>query len=199
MLQRCIAARVIERSRSVASAGRAFRGCLAGGHGLTSMQPFLIEQIPCIEGEEAVIETITPIALGVLGWFVAKFLAEPFRKFFDIKGEVARQLLTFANVRAKWKEDRHSLQAVLADEEHGLPPEEEARLVLACATFRDLAARVKGFEQSEWLATRVLAILGYQLSEISKGLVGMSNNLPTYGHGRANASTKLKNELKLDV
>jgi hypothetical protein len=71
-----------------------------------------------------------------------EFVGRPLRKFFDLRGEVIRRLIEFANVRAHWKELPDSSGAVSGNlEEIDLSAVDLARLEEAQRTFRDLASQ----------------------------------------------------------
>jgi hypothetical protein len=82
---------------------------------------------------------------GAVGWFASAFLTGPLRKFFDLRGEVVRQMARFANALPRWRElpnDPSKLER--ADPQPS--KEDEARLDEAKKTLRDHL--LCGFEHS---------------------------------------------------
>ncbi len=79
---------------------------------------------------------------AVVGWLVLEFVGRPFRKFFDLRGEVIYLLTLTANVRAQYK--------VLRDLPDALEPldltEDEVKVLRQTErSFRDIAARMVAF------------------------------------------------------
>jgi hypothetical protein len=131
-------------------------------------------------------QLIWPFVAGAAGWFVLEFVGRPVRQFFDLRGEVIRQMAVFANVRARWKEVRDSVGATSGEvEEMGLSDLEIQRLEEAQRLLRDLASQMRAFAQNEWLAVRIVRWLHYDPLKASGGLFGLSNALDTYGGNRA--------------
>jgi hypothetical protein len=92
--------------------------------------------------------TILGFVLGAIGaalaWLLTEFVGRPFRRFFELRGEVSRRLVQFDNVRAR---------ARMVDDIRREPTEitegEDARLTEAQNTFRDLASQIRAFAQAE--------------------------------------------------
>ena len=133
-------------------------------------------------------------ALGAtLAWIITEFLGRPFRQFFDLRREVTRRMVEFGNVRARAKMPEKDDQRQLVE----LSDEEEARLREAEKTFRDLAAQMRAFAIGELFAAKTVMLLGFDSMKISAALIGYSNEIGTYGKGRADFTQQIRNLLRL--
>jgi hypothetical protein len=110
--------------------------------------------------------------VAILGWLIFEFVGRPFRRFFDLRSEVARRLVQFNNVFARVRWAHGSLEFI------ELPPEEDARLTEAQHIFRDLGSQMQGFEQAEPFAVWIVS-WRYDVSEASNALIGYSNEIAT--------------------
>jgi hypothetical protein len=118
-------------------------------------------------------------AIGAaLAWLLTEFLGRPFRQFFDLRRDVSGSLVRFGNVRARAKVDGDNLTLT----ELARPDEE--RLMEAQETFRRLGGDMRAFANSEFFANLVVGLFGYDAYEISKALIGYSNEIGIYGEGR---------------
>jgi hypothetical protein len=120
--------------------------------------------------------TLPDFVWGAIGaavsWPVVEFLARPFRQFFDIRRQVARCLVEYANVGARAL-TKQTGELVAYD----LAPEDDARLVKAQEAYRGLAD-MRAFANGEWAANKAVMALGYNPNEIASALLGVSNILP---------------------
>jgi len=121
--------------------------------------------------------------LGAIGamfaWLAVEFVGRPFRRFFDLRGEVSRRLTQFGNVPARGKLVGSEVEVIK------LSPAQDARLTEAENVYRDLASQMRGFASAEWLAELIVRyVLRFNAHEISKALIGLSNEIPTYGPRR---------------
>jgi hypothetical protein len=134
--------------------------------------------------------------LGAIGamfaWLMVEFVGRPFRRFFDLRGEVSRRLTQFGNVpaRGEWVGNSHV-------EPIKLSAAQDARLTEAENAFRDLASQIRSFVSAEWLAELIVRhVFRFNAREISKALIGLSNEIPTYGprrdHFKAHIQTLLR-------
>jgi hypothetical protein len=123
---------------------------------------------------------VSALLAGALGWVALEFFGRPLRKFFDLRGEIIRQLVRFANVRARYTPitDR-SGKEVLVDQL--LSDAELQRLTLAMDTFRDLGSQMSAFANNETFALRAAKTFGYDPALASSSLIGLSNSIHTHG------------------
>jgi hypothetical protein len=130
-------------------------------------------------------------ALGAIGaalaWLLTEFVGRPFRRFFELRGEVSRRLVQFDNVhaRARMVDDTRR-------EPTGITEGEDARLTEAQNTLRDLASQIRAFAQAEPFAEWIVRRVGYEVTEISKALIGYSNEISTYGPNRAHFKKRIE-------
>ena len=133
--------------------------------------------------------------LGIVGaafaWLLTEFLGRPFRQFFDLRREVSSALVRFGNVMARSRQEGDS--RVLLE----LPRPEEERLAQAQETFRHLAGEMRAFANAEFFASRVVTWFGYDAYEISRALIGYSNEISTYGPGRALFNDRIEKLLRI--
>jgi hypothetical protein len=129
-----------------------------------------------------------------LVWVVSTFFGTPLRKFFDLRGDIIRQLTNFANVRAACKEDRvdGGLKPV-----EGFTPEDAAKLNQAQSALRDLASQLRAFSENEPFAMVVIRLLRYNPLVASADMIGLSNAYGTYGGDKAHFRQALKKSLRL--
>jgi hypothetical protein len=124
-------------------------------------------------------------------WLFAEFLGRPFRQFFDLRREVSSSLVRFGNVMARSRADGDKRTLI------ELPPPEEGRLMEAQETFRRLAGEMRAFANAEFFANWAMTWFGFDAHEISKELMGYSNELPTYGDGRALYHDRIEKLLRI--
>src|SRR5262245_8317957 len=79
---------------------------------------------------------------GVCGWFFTDFVAKPLLRFSDLRREVTRCLVVYGNVGGQMAIDKAGNQKTLK-----LSAEEDARLVEAQKSFRDLSGKMYGFSK----------------------------------------------------
>jgi len=144
---------------------------------------------------EAAIQVIGSFLAASIGWVVLEFVGRPLRKFFDLRGEIIRRLIEFANIRARWKEIPDSTGAVSGEREAlSLSKAEIARLEEAQKMLRDLASQMRAFAENETSARLIAQMLGYNLKGASAGLIGLSNSFDTYGGSNANIFSRMVGE-----
>ena len=85
----------------------------------------------------------------MIGWLTLEFVGRPFRRFYDLRGEIISRLVQFSNVSPRWKEIPDDVGAVSGNREE-LPLSEEAieRLHEAENVLRDLASQLRAFALS---------------------------------------------------
>jgi hypothetical protein len=124
-------------------------------------------------------------AAAVIGWLTLEFVGRPFRRFFDMRGEIISRLALFSNVSARWNEIPDDVGAVSGNrEELPLSEEEIERLHQAKNVLRDLASQLRAFAMNETWGGYAVRLLRYDPLTASGGLFGISNSLDTYGAGR---------------
>ena len=129
---------------------------------------------------------------GVAGWFVTQFVAEPLRRFFGIRQDIAQRLLDYENVRAPRNER--------GDVTEGFTEEDEVRLRDAQKKFRDLATQTISFVQTDALAARLIAALWrYDPKKAGRSLIGLSHSLAVYGNERYQHRNGVRNALHLPL
>lgn len=134
----------------------------------------------------ATLQVIGSFFAAAFAWIILEFVGRPLRKFFDLRGEVIRRLIEFANVRAHWKELPDSSSAVSGNlEEMDLSAVDIARLEEAQRTFRDLASQMQAFAQNETFARYFAELLRYKPLAAGAALIGLSNSYDTYGSAKA--------------
>ena len=115
---------------------------------------------------------------AAIGWIALEFVARPFRKFFDLRGEIIQLSVQTANVRARVKESRSGFgEPEILD----LSEDDIKRLDAAQNSYRELASRMSAFAENETLAFRAALILGYDPASASAALIGISNTRHLYG------------------
>jgi len=133
-------------------------------------------------------------AIGaILAWVLTEFVGRPFRRFFDLRTDIARKLVQFANVPANATDlpDGRREHNQLSDVEKG-------RLTEAEATLRDLASQMRAFAQAEWLAELIVRrIFNFNALEISTALIGYSNAISTRGQIRASFKSDVQKLLRI--
>jgi hypothetical protein len=133
-------------------------------------------------------------AIGAfLVWLLTEFVGRPFRRFFDLRSEVSRRLVQFDNVFARAK-----MVDATRRETIELSPTEDARLTAAQDAFRDLASQMRAFSQAEWLAELIVRhVFKFDAFEVSKALIGYSNEISTYGQMRADFKSRIQTLLRI--
>jgi hypothetical protein len=131
-------------------------------------------------------QVIGSFAAAAFAWVILEFVGRPLRKFFDLRGEIIRHLTETANVSAQYQQLR---------EEPGIPhgsvltleltDAEKTRLIEARKTIRDLASQLRAFALNETSALYAVRFLGYDPLTASRGLLGLSNCIDTYGDEKA--------------
>jgi hypothetical protein len=103
---------------------------------------------------------------GVIAWFVTQFIAEPLRRFFGMRREIAQYLLDYGNVRARGEDGQE------------LTEQDKARLRDAQKKIRELATQTLSFAQTDALAANLLRWLWrYDLMRAGTALLMLSHEL----------------------
>jgi hypothetical protein len=146
---------------------------------------------------QATLQIVGSAFAAAFAWIMLEFVGRPIRKFFDIRGEIIRKLVEFANVSAKFK--------AIRDKESGenlevidLTQYQLDRLAQAEQVFRDLAAQMHAFSQNETFARWAVArILRYKPQKAAMALIGLSNSYDTYGETKAFQRKELYSALRI--
>jgi hypothetical protein len=124
-------------------------------------------------------------------WLVTEFVGRPFRIFLDLRREVARRLVEFDNVTARWQlKDQRRVRVDIS-------PSEDARLSDAEKTFRDLASQMRAFAQAEPFALWAVRLIGFEPWETSRMLLALSNEISTSGEGRESPKGRIAKLLRI--
>ena len=133
-------------------------------------------------------------AIGaILAWVLTEFVGRPFRRFFDLRTDIARNWFsspTFRPTRPIYLTAEENLIS-FSDVEKG-------RLTEAEATLRDLASQMRAFAQAERLAELIVRrIFNFNALEISTALIGYSNAISTRGQIRASFKSDVQKLLRI--
>jgi hypothetical protein len=114
--------------------------------------------------------TVLLAAIGAaLGWIILEFVGRPVRQFFDLRREIRRQIIFLENL--------DSVGLAPADITPQVFDEYCKKLSKAATTLRDLGSQAIAFDQTEWLAARVVRLLGLMPMQAGRGLIGLANSL----------------------
>jgi hypothetical protein len=127
---------------------------------------------------------------GVIGWFVTQFIAEPLRRFFGMRRDIAQRLLDYEDVKAP----RHQSGGVT----EGFTAEDEVRLRDAQKKLRELAVQTMSFVQTDAFAATLIAVLWrYDPTKAGRSLVDLSHSLAVYGNERHKHRKDVHDALRL--
>jgi len=129
---------------------------------------------------------------GVAAWFFTEFVTQPLRRFVDLRREVTRCLVVYGNVSARLGRAKSGELTRL-----DLEPEEDARLVEAQNAFRDLAGKMRGFAHVDHIASWLVSWRGYKADGIASALIAYSNEITTFGEGRAQSHDRVQKLLRI--
>ena len=130
---------------------------------------------------EQLITAVGVVALGALGWISLEFIGRPIRSFLDLRREIRRQVIFLENLGPL----------------HPLDEENSNALAKAALTLRDLGAQAIAFDQTEWLAARVVRWSGIQPMQGGRGLIGLANTLENETEAE-NYRTVVEHALRFD-
>jgi hypothetical protein len=127
---------------------------------------------------------------GTIGWFVTQFIAEPLRRFFGMRRDIAQRLLDYENVTAPRNER--------GDVTEQFTEQDAVRLADAQRKLRELATQTLSFVQTDALAANLIqAIWRYDPTKAGRSLVGLSHDLAVYGSERARHRQNILEALRL--
>jgi hypothetical protein len=127
---------------------------------------------------------------GVLSWFVTHFVAEPLRRFFGMRRDIAQRLLDYENVSAPRNER--------GDVTEQFTEQDAVRLADAQRKLRELATQTLSFVQTDALAANLIqAIWRYDLTKAGRSLFGLSHDLAVYGSERARHRQNILDALRI--
>jgi hypothetical protein len=116
-----------------------------------------------------------PIGLGAIGaisgWIVVKFVGDPIRKFWDLRGEVSRALHERARfVPGSPETDMMFFKgpSPLNIKPYNVPRDE------AVSTFKSLGAQLLTFSSNEFLASAVLQMCRISINRAGRDLVSLA-------------------------
>jgi hypothetical protein len=123
---------------------------------------------------------ITSLVLGALGgvvsWFATDFIAQPLRRFFHLRGEIAARMIIYGNVRAPIDERGKDTDDFTDDD--------MVRLEKAQIAFRRWGARMLAFCHTEPIGYWLVLRMRYDPLEAGQSLIGLSNSIGVYGNER---------------
>ncbi len=140
----------------------------------------------------AIWNTIWPLILGVIGYILASFVGGPVRRLFDLSTEVRRQMHYRGNVTVPKREPLLSTDDGIVEFQ-----QKQERLEQAQKVFRDLGAQLIAFGETERLACFVLRMFRIDPERAGRGLIGLSNELPTYSVARAAFRRQMEEALRI--
>jgi hypothetical protein len=135
-----------------------------------------------------VLQPLFGFLAAAIGWLTLEFLGRPLRKFFDLRGETVELLTRIANVRAAYTKFHDGFEGgVFRVEPSGLELTtlELEALASARRDIRILASKFRAFALNETIASKAVAMLGYDPLSAGRSLIGLSNTIDTYGKERS--------------
>lgn len=136
-------------------------------------------------GSLAMWDKISLAIIALLCWALFNIVGGPLLRFFDLRTEIRRTMILFANVRARWKDKDWEGVGIPVTTGADLSPDEQERLRDAQIQYRDLASQMRAFADTRAIACLFLRALGFNPRKAASGLIGLSNSIDTYGKGRA--------------
>ena len=132
---------------------------------------------------------------AIVAWLATEFIGRPFRRFFDLRSEIARRLVQFDNVSGRMR------MVDGTNREHvELSPSQDARLAEAENTFRDLGSQMRAFAQAEPIAASIVKrACRYDAWEASRALIAYSNEISTEGPMRASFKAQISTLLRIQI
>jgi hypothetical protein len=143
------------------------------------------------------ISNLSPVAAALISWIVFNTVGKPLLRFFDLRTEVRRTMILYGEVRARWREREKGRVSIVGGED--MTPDNLERLQEAENQYRDLAAQLRAFADTQPPTCAVLRWFGFDLRKASSGLVGLSNTLNTYGKTRAFQKQTVSEALKFST
>jgi len=140
-----------------------------------------------------------PVGLAFVGavfaWIAVKFLGDPIRKFWDLRGEVARTLHDRARFVAGTPET--DMMFFMHDTSIDRRNRYETPRAEAISTFRSLGAQLVAFSSNEFLADPVLRLLGINAREAGELLIRLALSLEERNSVNAPRYDEICSTLKL--
>jgi hypothetical protein len=132
---------------------------------------------------------------AIVAWLATEFIGRPFRRFFDLRSEIARRLVQFDNVSGRMRMVDGTNREYVE-----LSPSQDARLTEAENTFRDLASQMRAFAQAEPIAASIVKrACRYDAWEASRALIAYSNEISTEGPMRAAFKAQIATLLRIKI
>jgi hypothetical protein len=133
---------------------------------------------------------LSVVLLGAIGWFALEFVGRPIRSFFDLRRETRRQMFFLANVPPVKFVDDH-IRAAEPEHQRSI-----AAIRNVEKTFRDLGTQLIAFGESEWPASRLIKLAGFDAIAAGRALIGFSNNANAYGAEKADFRMRVGEALR---
>jgi hypothetical protein len=140
------------------------------------------------------LSNLGPIAAALIGWIVFNTIGKPLLRFFDLRADVRRTMLLYDRVAARWRQRSKVRTWALGDED--MTPDNFEKIQEAENQYRDLAAQIRAFADTQSPTYFVLRCFGFNAHKASSGLIGLSNTINGYGKTRAFQRQKIDEALK---
>jgi hypothetical protein len=134
---------------------------------------------------ELELNILWPFVIALVSWIALNAIGKPVLQFLDLRKEIRRTMLLYANVRARWTDRDWENVAIPETSGNELSPDENERLMQAQTQYRDLGVQMRAFADTESPTCFCLKWFGFDPRQASSGLIGLSNSLSTYGKERA--------------
>src|SRR5258708_20125550 len=141
---------------------------------------------------QSYLNLVTIAGAGALGWIVLEFLGKPVRAFFDLRDQVAAQLLLLANVAPPKPRETISTSLEIQQSDVAVKAGREASRIL-----RDLGSQMLAFSESEITACNGIATFGFDAVAAGRGLIALSNTFYPNRPHPADFRTKIEKTLPL--
>jgi hypothetical protein len=127
---------------------------------------------------------------GVLSWFVTQFIAEPVRRFFGMRRDIAQRLLDYGNLSAPRNER--------GDITEGFTEQDETRLRDAQKKLRELATQTLSFVQTDAIAAKLIEVIWqYDPTKAGRSLFALSHDIAVYGNERKRHQDNILEALRI--
>jgi hypothetical protein len=114
---------------------------------------------------------LVTVLVGLTGWLAILLVGRPIRDFLDLRREVRRRMLQFANLPVL------QLMPGVTDNDGSLADSVDPRIREARQTFRDFGSQMRSFAETEYLASWVLGRFGIDPFKAGEALFGLAHTL----------------------
>lgn len=147
------------------------------------------------------LQALSGFLAAAIGWLTLEFLGRPLRRFFDLRGETVELLTRVGNIRAAYSQfDEEVAEGIFTSRRESahieLTSVELDALASARKEIRALASRFCAFALNETIASKAVALIGYNALNAGQSLIGLSNMLDTYGKERSDQKNAVSAALK---